>query len=326
MTPTPPEASIMSRRSSFLRLVVLAVVAVIAGAGAFASSRARAQAQAPADAGAPFAGYQSLLNDFLTTTSAKPLTTRFDYEALYIAPGRHERMAGIRRDLLERSPSSMSPKERRAWAINTYNFLVIDEVTDNLFEKRVTRGKYDGRNAYVRRAHSSVTEIYIDGFRFFDANVVEIDSARYSLNGFERHFLFDDYDRLSGKAPPASIDPRVHFALGRASRGCPPLQPRAFRADSLDAQLDAAVRSSLAHPNQFAVDSLSKVVGSELFFWYPADFGGPEKAFQFAVKNAPDSLRRAVSTRKLTRFEGNVDWDWKLNQTPSNRPAPVVKG
>jgi hypothetical protein len=317
----------MSRRSSYLRIAVLAVVAVIVGAAVLASNRARAQAQASADAGGPYAHYQSLLDEFLTTTNTKPLATRFDYEALYIAPGRHERMAGIRRDLLERPPSAMSPKERTAWAINTYNFLVIDAVTDNLFEKRMSRGKLDGRNAYVRRAHSSVTEIYVEGFKFFDANVVEIDSTRYSLNAFERHFLFGDFDRTAAKAPPPSLDPRVHFALVSAAKGGPPLPPRAFRPESLDTQLDAAVRAALANPNQLAIDSLSnRVVGSELFFWYPADFGGPEKAFQFAMKNAPDSLRRAISARKVTRFDGNVDWDWKLNQTPTNRPAPVVKG
>jgi len=327
MIPTPFEAKTLSRRSSVLRLVLLAIVAVIVGAGALASNRARAQAQASADAGGPYAHYQSLLDEFLTTTSTRPLTTRFDYEALYIAPGRHERMAGIRRDLLDRSPPAMSPKERTAWAINTYNFLVVDAITDNLFEKRMSRGKYDGRNAYVRRAHTSVTEIYINGYKFFDANVVEVDSMRYSLNTFERHFLFGDFDRTSGKAPPPSLDPRVHFALVCAAKGCPPLLPRAFRPESLDAQLDAAVRTALANPNQLAIDSLSnKVVGSELFFWYSADFGGPEKAFQFALKYAPDSLRRAISARKVTRFDGNVDWDWKLNQTPTNRPAPVVKG
>jgi hypothetical protein len=327
MTKTPSEAKTMSRRSSFFRLIVLAVVAAVVGAGSFASHPARAQAQASADAGGPYRAYQALLNEFLTTMSTKPLTTRLDYEALYIAPGRHERLAGIRRDLLERSPSAMSPKERTAWAINTYNFLVIDAVTDNLFEKRMSRGKYDSRNAYVRRAHSSVTEIYVDGYKFFDANVVEIDSMRYSLNTFERHFLFGDFDRTAGKAPPPSLDPRAHFALVRAAKGCPPLLPRAFRPESLDAQLDAAVRAALANPNQLAIDSLSsKVVGSELFYWYSADFGGLEKAFQFALKYAPDSLRRAISARKVTRFDGNVDLDWKLNQTPTNRPAPVVKG
>jgi len=38
------------------------------------------------------------------------------------------------------------------------------------------------------------------------------------------------------------VEPRIHFALARAARGCPPLRSEAYEADRLDAQLDDRAR------------------------------------------------------------------------------------
>jgi hypothetical protein len=60
--------------------------------------------------------------------------------------------------------------------------------------------------------------------------------------------------------------------------GCASLQPRAFKAESLDLQLDSAVRQALASPKHLILreDPYTFQI-STLFGWYLADFGGAMK-------------------------------------------------
>jgi hypothetical protein len=66
-------------------------------------------------------------------------------------------------------------------------------------------------------------------------------------------------------------EPRVHFALNCASVSCPPLAAEPYRAETIDAQLDAAARSYLATPLGLLVDGRTLRVSS-LFKWYGDDF------------------------------------------------------
>src|SRR6266516_5110053 len=171
-------------------------------------------------AGPDFSGYQQLLNDLLTVTGGNgaPLDSRFDYEKLYDVKGRYERLARIKHQLLDVLPSRMDERTRRAWAINTYNFLVIETATDYLLVPGRGRLRYEG-----------VREMQVEGRGFFAESVATVENRKYSLDDFERHFLFADYQHLAGGEPPAALDPRVHFAIVCGALGCPPLLPRAYR-------------------------------------------------------------------------------------------------
>jgi hypothetical protein len=151
---------------------------------------------------------------------------------------------------------------------------------------------------------------------FFQAPLVEIEGQKYSLDQFELHFLFADFERAKGGPPPASLDPRVHFALVCGAIGCPPLQPRAYRGDSLKIQLENATRNALALPRHLTfMEASGRVQASAIFQWYPEDFGGLEKAFDFVMKHAPAKTRAAIEKRKITAISGMTAWDWNLNQT-----------
>jgi hypothetical protein len=152
--------------------------------------------------------------------------------------------------------------------------------------------------------------------RFFLAKRFEIEGHTYSLDEFERHFLFADYDPLKGGDPPPNLDPRVHFAVVCGALGCPPLLPRAYRADSLEIQLEFATKNALALPRHLSfTEKTGRLQGSAIFQWYTRDFGGLDKAFEFAMKYAPAKLRAEVKQRKVTGFAGMIPWDWNLNQT-----------
>jgi hypothetical protein len=261
--------------------------------------------------------YRRLLEDYLIVThSGSALETNFDYTGLYIDPAKTERLTRARRALIsEIAPSKMDARTRLAWAINTYNFLVIETVANHLFPTRLARGMYNGKRGYVRQAHESVMNITLPEGPFFEAPLAEIEGVSYSLNRFERHFIFADYDAASKHPAPKSLDPRAHFAIVCGARGCPPLSPRPYEPDSLTAQLDLACRNALSLPTQLAWNAATGTLrASSIFQWYVADFGGGPKAFAFVKRYAPDSVVAELEQRKATGISGYIPWNWKLNQ------------
>jgi len=124
-------------------------------------------------------------------------------------------------------------------------------------------------------------------------------------------------------------DARIHCALNCASRGCPPLAPRALRPDHFDDDLDAAVRRSLARPEILQVDSTAQVVRlSALFHWYWADFRrdlprdtplgrkvGERVLLTWLEPYLPADLTRRFRDGSVWRVEF-LPWDWSLNDAP----------
>src|SRR4029077_9118946 len=131
--------------------------------------------------------------------------------------------------------------ERTAWALNTYNFLVVERMTLYLLVPGRKFMRFD-----------SPKEINHDDGPFFGAPVVKLDGKSYSLRGFERRFVYGDTtadpmdNGLSVREKPA--DPRLAFAVCKASLGTGPLLPWVYRADSLEKQLDRSTRMAPAPP------------------------------------------------------------------------------
>ncbi len=279
----------------------------VAGAAAAREERPRIPIVHPTGPQPSFARYQVLLNDYVHRDSPpdSALDTSFNYEKLYDTPKRTDREAAILEEFLAISPSSMDSLTRTAWAINFYNYLVIQTATDNLLIPGKTRQRW-----------LSVRDIMVGRERFFSAPVVKIDSVRYSLDQFEKHFLFRDFDHAVGAKPPPGLDPRIHFALVCGAHGCPPLQPRAFRPESLDDQLDHAVRTALALDRHLTQDPQTRIFRlSSIFSWYVSDFGGRDKLLPWALRYAPPRWRAALKAAIPTAQFGLIPFDWMFNQT-----------
>lgn len=322
---THPSCPPHARSRRFRRFAAIAACAAI---GLLATGPATA-AEAPA-AEPEFTLYQQLLDELLHTVSqpGAPLETRFDYEDFFVHPNRDARLAEITAQLLAAPPSRMRERSRLAWAINTYNFLVLRTATQNLYERRLAKGKLEGRRALVRRSYSSVHQMPVEGTTFFAAPIVEIEGRKYSLDEFERHFLFADFDPAAGKAPPKSLDPRVRFALVPGTKSSPPLRPRAFTGDSLAAQLDEATREALANPRHLRWNGLSlRLEASLIFHSHAAEFGGPQGVVAFLRRHAPESIRHEIESHKVTSVAAYLPWDGTLNQSPQpKRPPRIIKG
>ncbi|MEE4362210.1 MAG: DUF547 domain-containing protein [Pseudomonadales bacterium] len=109
---------------------------------------------------------------------------------------------------------------------------------------------------------------------------------------------------------PLFKDPRIHFAVNCASLGCPNLSAEAFRADTLDAQLDAGTRAYLTHPRGLRLEN-GRLRLSSIFDWYREDFPEGRPAFMaWLADYAPASVAARVRT-----YSGRIthDYDWTLN-------------
>ncbi len=144
----------------------------------------------------------------------------------------------------------------------------------------------------------------------FKDRFVELFGERMSLDDIE-------HGRLRGD--PALFDPRVHFAVNCASKGCPPLRPAAFNGSSLDAALDEQARIFLSDRTKNGMNPLTnRLVLSPIFDWYTEDFGVPGRQGELAyLSRYADSLGLDDdAVRALNEGSIKIEWsdyDWALN-------------
>jgi hypothetical protein len=226
----------------------------------------------------------------------RPAVTAFDYTGLARRDDKSGALSAIRSQLLAVPPSKMNADERTAWAINLYNFLVIERLM----------GLVGSGTPLPRDVRTQ---------DFFSGPAVEVEGRSYSLIAFERHFLFNDRDPDGAGIAPAGLDPRIHFAIVNGSRGAPPLAPRPFVAATLDSVLDQVTRDALLSPAHLHPDTKTlRWTISSIFEWYEADFGGRAAVLTFLERYAPENAARQISENGEKALEGYIPWSWRPNQ------------
>ena len=274
-----------------------------------------------------YSGWTDFLHKYLKVVheKGKPWDSRFDYEQLYVDEGiwtKHssDALTSLHTQLLSVTPSDMTPAERTAWAINAYNFLVIERMTLYLLVPGRKFQRYD-----------SPKQVNRDEGTFFAAIVARVEGKDYSLIGFERRFVYGDTtadptdNGFHVRDKPG--DPRLAYAVCKASLCTGPLQPWAYCADSLEKQLDRATRTALALPTYVQADvKTGELAATNRFFDERCDYGGNELpgVMPFLKKYGSLATRQLITTRKLTRVSRYFEPDWKLNQF--NRPKPKAPG
>lgn len=106
---------------------------------------------------------------------------------------------------------------------------------------------------------------------------------------------------------PVYKDPRVHFALVCAAKGCPPLRSEAYDGARLDSQLDDQARTFLSQKAKNDASRAGETAYlSPIFKWYMEDFGGSKKSvLAFVKKWLPVEDRWTVAW---------TEYDWSLNE------------
>ncbi|WP_299613226.1 DUF547 domain-containing protein [uncultured Tateyamaria sp.] len=118
-----------------------------------------------------------------------------------------------------------------------------------------------------------------------------------------------------GIVRPVFDDPRIHYALNCAAAGCPNLAAKAWRASTLEDNLNAAEHAYIHDPRGITIADDGAVTVSKIFGWFREDFGGTEASvLAYLMDRANPDLRAALEAR------GQIDgyaYDWSLNDAPA---------
>ncbi|MBI1289379.1 MAG: DUF547 domain-containing protein [Flavobacteriales bacterium] len=162
--------------------------------------------------------------------------------------------------------------DQKAFLINAYNTFVIKGIVDH---------------------YPVEGPLKVDGF--FDKQTFNLRGKQVTLNQLEKEMLMKQFP-----------DPRLHFVLVCAAKGCPKLASFAYNGKELETQLESQTRAIINDPD-FIHLSGSNAQVSQIFDWYAADFGGKDHVIPFIQKYL---LKKIKLNPKYSFYE----YDWSLNE------------
>lgn len=169
---------------------------------------------------------------------------------------------------------SLEGQALKAFYINAYNLLTIQQVV----------------NHYPISSPKA-----IDGF--FKGIEHQVAGKTLTLNELEKKTLLEKFP-----------DPRLHFALVCAARGCPPLRPHAYHPSQLGQQLEQETQRALMDTEFIRVKEGQRLVRiSKIFQWYKADFlREASSLLAYINDHRPKKLPADTKVRYYP-------YDWSLN-------------
>ncbi|UOD35695.1 DUF547 domain-containing protein [Deferribacteraceae bacterium V6Fe1] len=169
---------------------------------------------------------------------------------------------------------SWSTDSKLAFLINLYNAATLQLIIDN----------------YPVKSIKDIGNIFSGPW---DKKVVNLFGKKISLDNLEHDIIRKTFS-----------EPRIHFALVCAAKGCPPLRYEAYAGEKLDTQLTEQVKGYLQSSYGMVVDYDKKIVYlSSIFKWYNEDF------------NSIDDFIKKYSSVDINRFSQKwIKYDWSLNE------------
>ncbi len=228
--------------------------------------------------------YNELLNNIVINRGPQ---TDVNYELLNKDPSSLNRYIGQVESVSENDYKKWSSDQQLAFLINAYNALTL----------KLINMHYPGIDS-IRNLGGLIFSSPWD-IKFFT-----IFGQDATLDYIEHEIIRKDFE-----------EPRIHFAVNCASRGCPPLLAEAYIADKLDQQLDYVTKQFLRDPerNRFNAEK-TRLELSSILKWYKHDFekaaGSVEKFIAPYITDDPDT-RTLISNRAASIKY--LDYDWALN-------------
>lgn len=134
----------------------------------------------------------------------------------------------------------------------------------------------------------------------WDQPVVKLFGETINLNTVEHKILRVDY-----------AEPRLHFVLVCAAKGCPPLRGEAYVAARLEEQLVDQAKQFLAESTKNRIVATERTVYlSPIFKWYGSDFEKKSGSVLAVLKSYWPEKATATDGFKI-RY---TDYDWSLNE------------
>jgi hypothetical protein len=203
---------------------------------------------------------------------------------------------------------SWSREDRMALYINAYNAITLHGILVNY---PIKPGGLLSRKRFPRNSIRQIGD-------FWDTAFVPVMAQRMTLNHMEHEVLRKQFK-----------DPRIHFALVCASKGCPLLSDEAYRGAALDDQLDNDVRRFVNDESKVRIDTLkNELLLSSIFKWYSEDFAAVDAAeslddYDRGERHILSFIGRFIDAEEWKYIEDRkprikyLPYDWSLNEKES---------
>lgn len=208
---------------------------------------------------------------------------RFDYDGLRNAPADRAALEDYVSTLEAVSVSQLEPDEAFAYWANLYNAVTVRLVVQEAPETSIRE---------IRPRLWSIGPWGVER--------VTVEGENLSLDDIEHAIMRPRFEAAM-----------VHYAVNCASFGCPNLKPTAWRADGLQADLEAAARAYVNHPRGVTVTERGLVV-SRIYRWFREDFGDSEEGVVTHLLNFADP-ELAAQIEANPNIAGH-QYDWTLNR------------
>ena len=109
---------------------------------------------------------------------------------------------------------------------------------------------------------------------------------------------------------PRFKDPRVHFAINCASKGCPPLRSEPYMGSKLDQQLNDMAKAFINDKTRNRLEGPILYV-SKIFKWFEEDFN--KDVVGFFLRYAEGNLKKQLEINREKIRIKYLDYDWVLN-------------
>ena len=183
------------------------------------------------------------------------------------------------------NPDSFQTREQKlAFWINAYNALAIKGILDGL-----SPGSFFGRISY------------------FKTTDYEVGGRKINLYDLERDIIIP------------FEEPRIHFAIICASVSCPKLRSEAYRASTLENQLQDNALDFINDDSKNNFDAAKKRANiSKIFDWFEKDFKAHSGSVQTYLSQfvSHDEIREGLKNKQYK--VKHLKYDWNLNGSPPN--------
>lgn len=226
------------------------------------------------------------------------------YKKWKLQPERLEKYLKSLSDITQDEFEKLSKQDKEALWINAYNAFTVKVVLDHY--------PINGSEPYYpKNSFRQIPDAWEEYF-------FVVAGRRVSLYDIEH----DIGRRLH--------DPRIHFAVVCAAKGCAKINKEAYVGKTLDAALEAQTDKFILDPQNVDFDHKQKVVRvSKLFSWFPLDFlnavgfktvpypppKDDEVVLRYIVSRSPREVRERFQSDEDYRAYKVVykEYDWSLN-------------
>lgn len=141
------------------------------------------------------------------------------------------------------------------------------------------------------------------GYNIWHDLLLQVGDSQISLNDIEHKVL------------RKMNEPRIHFAIVCASKGCPRLLNQAYTADALEEQLTHNTRNFFANPANFQYDSSrQRFQLSSILEWFSEDFGNTTSERLKSIAPYLPTKAAYEAAAGNTAAIAYLSYDWSLNE------------